>query len=233
MLIGYLNLAVTQVASGMSEPSNELIACGVQRMFVDIDLGGAATPQLDVALAEINAGDTLVSPCVDMMARSIVSLLDIHKRLEARGAHLRVLRLAGGMPLDTATAEGRAILGALAVMSALPPQVTSVAATAVPAVTSPAVSNPVANNPVQAHWVGSPPPAMANLLPARPRGRPATAVLQAREVTRLRSQGLRAVEIAAHLGIGRASVYRILNQVSGTEMPDQGRIVCSATTRVM
>jgi predicted DNA-binding transcriptional regulator AlpA len=54
---------------------------------------------------------------------------------------------------------------------------------------------------------------------ARPRGRPVTAGNQANEVNRLRAQGLRAVEIAAHLGIGRASVYRILSQGQTVELP--------------
>lgn len=209
MLIGYLNLAATQLAAGVSEPHNALIASGVQRLFIDVDLGTGTTPQLDAAMAEIGNGDTLVSPSVDMLARSIGALLDINIRLQARGAALRVLRLAGGMPLDTATAEGRAILGALAVMSLLPPAIPPAAVAPIPSVLA------------QPQW--SAPASMSSHQPARPRGRPATAGVQANEVTRLRSQGLRAVEIAAHLGIGRASVYRILSQTPNTDVPAAGR----------
>ena len=46
-----------------------------------------------------------------------------------------------------------------------------------------------------------------------------TASNQAPEINRLYAQGLRAVEIAAHLGIGRASVYRILSQGQAADMP--------------
>jgi DNA invertase Pin-like site-specific DNA recombinase len=217
MLIGYLNLAATQLAAGMSEPHNRLIGCGVQRLFIDVDLGNGVTPQLDAALAELGEGDTLVSPSVDMLARSITALLEINARLDAKGAALRVLQLAGGMPLDTATAEGRAILGALAVMSALPQPV--------------AASMPA--QPREAAWSDTAAQPMSHMLPSRPRGRPATAVTQASEVTRLRSQGLRAVEIAAHLGIGRASVYRILSQAPQPDAPIASHGRSPSTSRVL
>lgn len=55
--------------------------------------------------------------------------------------------------------------------------------------------------------------------PQRSRGRPATAGNQAGEVAKLYAQGLRAVDIAATLGIGRASVYRILSQGSPDPAP--------------
>lgn len=44
------------------------------------------------------------------------------------------------------------------------------------------------------------------------KGRKPTARAKAEEVIALRSEGLGATEISRHLGIGRASVYRILNQ---------------------
>ena len=196
MLIGYLKLSPSDLAAGVSEPHNQLIASGVQRLFIDVDLGAGQLPQLESALAEMSAGDALVSPSVNTLTGSIAGLLEIHGRLEAKGLSLRVLKLAGGLPLDTATVEGRAILGALAVMSLLPPPVASHAApVALPA--SPAAPSIILGRDTVA---------------PRPRGRPATAVGQAHEVTRLRAEGVRAVEIAACLGIGRASVYRILSQ---------------------
>jgi DNA invertase Pin-like site-specific DNA recombinase len=197
-------------------------------MFIDIDLGSGATPQLEAVLAEISAGDTLVSPSVDFMTRSIVGLLDIHSKLDAKGAALRVLQLAGGMPLDTSTAEGRAILGALAVMSALPqPMPVAVQQGEAKSASAPAfVASAATLAPTS-------PQTFTGLLPSRPRGRPATAVGQAHEVTRLRSQGLRAVEIAAHLGIGRASVYRILSQSPMGDASAPGTDRASLSARVL
>ena len=46
------------------------------------------------------------------------------------------------------------------------------------------------------------------------RGRPAT--IDVEEVHRLKSEGLGATAIAAALGIGRASVYRLLNESAST-----------------
>lgn len=197
MLIGYLSLAPEQLAGGLSAPHNALIACGVGRLYIDVKALGEARPQLDAALAEISAGDVMVSPTVNTLTDSIAGLLGIHARLDAKGASLRLLELAGGLPLDTAGAEGRAILTALAVMHVLPP----IAGAGRPAAAS----------------------QFAALMPRadeqRPRGRPVTASNQAPEINRLYAQGLRAVEIAAHLGIGRASVYRILSQGQPAETP--------------
>ncbi len=46
------------------------------------------------------------------------------------------------------------------------------------------------------------------------KGRAATARAKAKEVIALRKAGQGATQIAAHVGIGRASVYRILAEVS-------------------
>jgi DNA invertase Pin-like site-specific DNA recombinase len=190
MLIGYLRLSSEQVTSGFSEPHNALIAHGVSRLFMDIETGNAAAIQLQNAIEALSAGDALVCPAIAYLTNSIPGLLEINARLEAKGASLRVLQLAGGLPLDTATVEGRAILGALAIMNLLP--------NPAPAPV-PSVSRDYSEYSHQFPTV-------------RPRGRPATAGNQSTEVNRLRSEGLRAVEIAACLGIGRASVYRILSQ---------------------
>ena len=192
MLIGYLNLAPEQLAGGLSAPHNALIACGVGRLYIDFKAQGEVRPQLDAALVEISARDVLVSPTVNTLTDCIAGLLAIHARLDAKGASLRLLELAGGLPLDTSSTEGRAILTALAVMHVLP------------AIAGFSCSATVAPGP------------SATLTPRsdeqRPRGRPVTASNKAPEINRLYAQGLRAVEIAAHLGIGRASVYRILSQ---------------------
>ena len=47
------------------------------------------------------------------------------------------------------------------------------------------------------------------------KGRVPTARRQAGEIMRLKSQGVRPAEIASKLGIGRASVYRVLGERDG------------------
>ena len=196
VLIGYLNLPIHDLAGGVSVPQNALLASGAARLFIDIDTGNAAAPQLELALAELQRGDALISLSVHTLARTVDGLLRVHAQAEARGASLRVLQMPGGLSLDTGTAEGRAILGALSLMVGMSGQ------EARPAARPSSRTAPVESDAA---------------IKARSRGRPATAGNQAHEVTRLHDQGLRAVDIAATLGIGRASVYRILSQ-GGTEV---------------
>lgn len=189
--IGYVNVPAAHLAARGSDPHNALVAHGVHRLFIDVDDASTNMTQLDCAIAEIQPGDVLVSASLETLTRSISGLLSIYHRLRARGGSLLVLQLMPGLKLDTSLPEGHVILSAVAVMNLLP---------------APAQVPP----PQESPWN-----APARQTPARPRGRPATAVSQAHEITRLRAQGLKAVDIAASLGIGRASVYRILSQKTG------------------
>ena len=204
MLIGYLNLSIDELAGGVSAPQNALLAAGAARLFIDVDTGSHATPQLDLALAELRSGDGLISLSVQSLARTIDGLLRVHGQTERRGAFLRVLQMPGGLSLDTSSSEGRAILGALALMSGLSQSEPSAGAIAPQ---PPLQTSREASTDAEA------------MIRARSRGRPATAGSKAGEVTQLHAQGLRAVDIAATLGIGRASVYRILSQ--GVSEPSQ------------
>jgi DNA invertase Pin-like site-specific DNA recombinase len=186
VLIGYLNLPLDQLAAGLSDQQNALLSAGATRLFIDVDTGSGAAPQFALALDALTPGDGLISLSVHTLARTIDGLLQINAALSARDASLRVLQMPGGLSLDTATAEGRAILGALSLMSGM---------------------NLGAPMPIVAPQVLG-----EAAIPARSRGRPATAGSRASEVTKLHAQGVRAVDIAATLGIGRASVYRILSQ---------------------
>ncbi len=185
MLIGYAAL-YPGAPSADVEPHSALIAAGVGRLFIDVIVKDTPRTQLDAAIDAIAAGDVLVSVSIESLARSPQDLFAVVGRLEAKGASLRVLRVAGFMSLDTASVEGRAMLGALAILHAIAPEGPARAALVQQAVEGEQVT--------------------------RPRGRPATALSQSDEVARLHARGLRATDIADRLGIGRASVYRILNQ---------------------
>jgi DNA invertase Pin-like site-specific DNA recombinase len=68
---------------------------------------------LQVLLAFMRPGDTLVVTRIDRLARSIGDLQDIVRDLKARGVMLRVTE----QPIDTGTAAGKAFLDMLGVFA--------------------------------------------------------------------------------------------------------------------
>jgi DNA invertase Pin-like site-specific DNA recombinase len=190
--VGYLCLR-PGAPTGAADPHTRLIEAGIGRLFIDIFVENGNRAQLECAIAAVGDGDLLVTLNLDMLAGSVHELLGLHARLEARGAGLLVLEIAGGLVLNTLSPEGKAILGALAVVEELRRSADTIGRMFLPVAS-------VAAAPVDPR------------IQIRPRGRPPLAADTSTEVARLYAQGVRALDIAARLGIGRASVYRILQQ---------------------
>ncbi len=111
-LVGYARVSTDKQTSGLQLDALE--AAGCQRIFQD-KLGGAlrTRPQLDRALADLRAGDTLVVWKLDRLGRSLRNLLEITETLHERGVALRSLT----EHINTATAAGKmlySVLGAVA-----------------------------------------------------------------------------------------------------------------------
>jgi DNA invertase Pin-like site-specific DNA recombinase len=117
-------------------------------------------------------------------------LLVIVARLEAKKVSLRVLSISGSQALDTSTSTGRLMLSVIAAIG-------------------------------QAEREGMLERQKEGIAKAkregRYRGRVPTARRQAAEIVRLKAAGVRPSEIAIRLGIGRASVYRVLESRPGAE----------------
>ena len=122
---------------------------------------------------------------LDRLARSVGDLLEIVARLERRKVSLRVLSMSGSQPLDTGTATGRLMLAVIG-----------------------AVGQAEREAMLERQWEGI---AKAKAQ-RRYKGRVPTVRRQAAEIVRLKSEGVRPSEIASRLGIGRASVYRVLGE---------------------
>ena len=73
----------------------------------------AQREQLELALDYVREGDTFIVTKLDRLARSVVDLLEIVARLEAKKVSLRVLSMSGAEPLDTGTAIGRLMLAVI------------------------------------------------------------------------------------------------------------------------
>ncbi|MGV9382552.1 recombinase family protein [Nonomuraea sp. NPDC003707] len=85
------------------------------RIYLDKGLTGTnrARPGLDQALAAVRAGDTLVVPKLDRLARSVPDTRDIGDTLVARGVHLSL----GGSIYDPADPMSKMFFNMLAVFA--------------------------------------------------------------------------------------------------------------------
>ena len=110
MIIGYARTSTLEQEAGFAAQLRDLAAAGVERTFQEQVSSVAERPQLEAALDFARKGDVLVVTKLDRLARSVAHTVEIARRLEAKGASLRVLNLN----LDTSTPTGRLMLHLLA-----------------------------------------------------------------------------------------------------------------------
>lgn len=138
--------------------------------------------QLEAAVAFARQGDTLVVTKPDRLARSVADMLAIMARLEAKGVALRVLSM-GGAEVDTNTPTGRMMLTMLGAVAEFER-----------ALMLERQREGIAKAKTEGRY----------------KGRAPTARAKAADVLALHAEKVAPAEIARRLGIGRASVYRIL-----------------------
>jgi DNA invertase Pin-like site-specific DNA recombinase len=143
----------------------------------------AQRDQLEAALDYVRDGDGFDVTKLDRLARSVGDLLSIVARLEVKKVSLRVLSMSGSEPLDTSTSTGRLMLAVIGAVGQAERE---------------AMLERQREGIAKAQREG------------RYKGRALTARRRATEIIRLKEAGVRPSEIASRLGIGRASVYRVL-----------------------
>jgi DNA invertase Pin-like site-specific DNA recombinase len=183
MLIGYARTSTAEQEAGLAAQERELRAAGCARIFVERVSSMGPRPELEAAIAYLREGETLVVTKPDRLARSVVDLLGIITRLEAKGVALRVLSM-GGSEVDTRTPTGRLMLTMLGAVAEFER-----------ALMLERQREGIAKAKAEGKY----------------RGRAPTARRQAAAVRQMKAEGIGAAEIARRLGIGRASVYRILS----------------------
>lgn len=109
MIVGYARTSTIEQVAGFEAQERDLRAAGAEKVFSEQVSSIATRAQLDAALDFIRAGDTFVCTKIDRLARSVVDLCNIVKRIEAKGAALRILAIN----LDTATPTGKLMLNVL------------------------------------------------------------------------------------------------------------------------
>ncbi|WP_435187004.1 recombinase family protein [Streptomyces sp. bgisy126] len=112
MRIGYGRVSTTD--QNLDAQRTALEAAGCEEIYLD-QISGKLTnrPELDKVMTRLRAGDTLVITKLDRLGRSLKHLLEVSAELEARTVDLVVL----DQGLDTSTPVGRfmfQILGAVA-----------------------------------------------------------------------------------------------------------------------
>jgi DNA invertase Pin-like site-specific DNA recombinase len=182
MLVGYARTSTVEQEAGLEAQARDLAAAGCERIHSERVSSLGQRAELEAAIAFMREGDALVVTKPDRLARSVADLLGIIGRLEAKGVALRVLSM-GGAPVDTATPTGRLMLTMLGAVAEFER-----------ALMLERQREGIAKAKAEGKY----------------QGRAPTAQRQAEAVRQMKAEGVRPVEIARKLGIGRASVYRIL-----------------------
>jgi DNA invertase Pin-like site-specific DNA recombinase len=185
MIVGYARTSTAGQIAGLEAQVRELSEAGCRKIFSEQVSSVAERQQLEAALDYVREGDQFVCTKLDRLARSVGDLLAMVARLEAKGVNLRVLSMSGTQSLDTSTATGRLMLSVIGAIG-------------------------------QAEREGMLERQREGIRKAqregRYKGRVPTVRRQAVEIARLKANGVRPSEIASRLGIGRASVYRVLGE---------------------
>lgn len=190
MIVGYARTSSLGQVAGLEAQVRELRQAGAERIFSEQVSSVAQRDQLEQALGFCREGDSFTVTKLDRLARSVGDLLEIVAQLEAKKVSLRVLSMSGAQALDTSTATGRLMLAVIG-----------------------AVGQAEREAMLERQREGI---AKAKAL-HRYKGRVPTARRQKAEIVRLKEAGVTPSEIAVRLGIGRASVYRVLGEQNAGE----------------
>jgi DNA invertase Pin-like site-specific DNA recombinase len=192
MLVGYGRTSTVDQQASIQAQERDLSAAGCDKLFIEQVSSIGKRQQLDAALDYVRDGDTLIVTKLDRLARSVPDLLTMVARLEGKNVGLRVLAMSGGQPLDTGTAIGKLMLAVIGAVGQFEREM---------------MLERQREGIAKAKRDG------------RYKGRAPTERRRATEIVRLKDAGVTPTQIAAKLGIGRASVYRMLSGQHDGEHP--------------
>jgi DNA invertase Pin-like site-specific DNA recombinase len=182
MIVGYARTSTVDQQAGLEAQLRELKAAGAEKVFQEQISSAAHRSQLKQCLDFVRDGDTLVVTKPDRLARSTAELLKIIDWLESEGARLIILSI-GGQQIDTRNPTGKLMVTMLGAIGAFERDL---------------MLERQREGIARAKAAG------------RYTGRKPTARAKAADVIRLAGEGVTREGIATRLGIGVASVYRIL-----------------------
>lgn len=183
MHIGYARTSTTEQHAGLDAQVRDLQAAGCERMFTEQVSSVAQRTQLAAALDFARDGDVFMVTKPDRLARNTADLLGIVAQLEAKGVGLVILSMGKGERLDTRNPTSKLMLTILAGVASWEREI---------------MLERQREGIAKAKAEGA------------YKGRAPTARRQADDVLALLADGVRPVDVAKRMGIGRASVYRIM-----------------------
>jgi DNA invertase Pin-like site-specific DNA recombinase len=184
MFIGYARTSTTDQVAGLEAQVTALTGTGCEKLFQERVSSVAERAQLEAALEFAREGDTFVVTKMDRLARSTQHLLEIVRRLEAKGVALRILDFKGDA-VDTRSPQGKLLLTVFAAFAEFERGI---------------MLERQRDGIAKAKGEG------------KYKGRQPTARAKGAEVVAMHREGKSPSDIAKALGIGRASVYRIIGE---------------------
>ncbi len=106
MQIGYARTSTLDQVAGLEAQLKTLKAAGVERIYSEqLSSVNASRPQLEAAIDFARDGDVIVVTKLDRLARSVAGVVEIAKRLRAKGAAILILdpRLSNATPSEELT----------------------------------------------------------------------------------------------------------------------------------
>lgn len=185
MLIGYARTSTTDQEAGFEAQIRDLTTLGIEKVFKEQVSSVGQRDELANALEFVRDGDTLVVTKLDRLARSTRDLLKIVDQLKDKGVGLRILDFGGG-EIDTSSSNGMLILTMFGAMAQFEREI---------------MLERQREGIAKAKAEG------------KYKGRKPTVRNRADEIKALKEEGMGATAIAKKLGVGRASVYRALDEV--------------------
>lgn len=195
MIIGYARTSTAEQEAGLQAQIRDLGATGCTKIFSEQVSSVGERQQLKAAMEFVREGDTLCVTKLDRLARSTSHLLSLVELMEKKGVALRILDFGGG-EVDTKSPSGKMLLTVFAAMAEFERSIMLVRQR---------------EGIEAAKAVG------------KYKGRAPTARRKEKEIKSLKEAGVGASEIARQLGVGRASVYRVLSSMADREEKQDGQ----------
>lgn len=182
MLVGYARTSTLEQDAGLQAQVRDLEALGCDLIYKEQVSSVAERQELENAIKSLRAGDKLVVTKLDRLARSVRHLGELLDTLEGKGAGL-VIQSLGGQQVDTTTATGKLMLNVMASVAQFEREMMLERQ-----------KEGIAKAKTEGKYTGRKPTAMAKSDAAKS----------------LLATGMSKAKVCEHLGISRASLYRII-----------------------